>query len=227
MTATPVLSPLFRKNRFLQNLFDSLPALIIITDAEIRVQFFNKSASRALIQSPRDFHPAVGLGNVVHCVHSKETIHGCGYSPSCKQCVIRKFAAKAIRYNKVFTQKAPMRLFQKEKIIEKHLIITAAPFHYQSKNFVLLILEDISELFHLRTMLPICANCKKIRDDQNYWESVESYFNEHLEVDFSHSICPDCVRKLYPELLKKHPGFCRIMKNSAKKELTLKRRSLK
>ena len=52
-------------------------------------------------------------------------------------------------------------------------------------------------------MLPICANCKKIRDDHGYWNQIESYIREHSEADFSHSICPDCSAKLYPEL---HPN---------------------
>ncbi len=52
----------------------------------------------------------------------------------------------------------------------------------------------------LSGLLPICASCKKIRDDQGYWHEVEEYIHTHADVDFSHSICPSCARKLYPEL---------------------------
>lgn len=55
----------------------------------------------------------------------------------------------------------------------------------------------------LSGLLPICANCKKIRDDRGYWHQVEIYIHEHSEADFSHSLCPDCTRKLYPELYDK------------------------
>ena len=54
----------------------------------------------------------------------------------------------------------------------------------------------------LRGLLPICANCKKIRDDKGYWTQMESYISDHSEAEFSHSICPDCARKLYPEFHK-------------------------
>ncbi|MDZ7698130.1 MAG: response regulator transcription factor [Deltaproteobacteria bacterium] len=57
-------------------------------------------------------------------------------------------------------------------------------------------------LDHIRTLqgiLPICASCKKIRDDNGYWEQVESYITKHSEVRFSHSVCPACAKKLYPE----------------------------
>ena len=54
----------------------------------------------------------------------------------------------------------------------------------------------------LQGMLPICSACKKIRDDKGYWNQIESYISEHSEVVFSHSICPDCARKLYPHIVK-------------------------
>jgi PAS domain S-box-containing protein len=50
----------------------------------------------------------------------------------------------------------------------------------------------------LRGFLPICASCKKIRDDKGYWNQLEIYLREHADVEFSHGICPDCARKLYP-----------------------------
>ena len=51
----------------------------------------------------------------------------------------------------------------------------------------------------LSGLLPICASCKKIRDDQGYWQQVEVYIRDHSEVEFSHGICPDCAQKLYPQ----------------------------
>jgi hypothetical protein len=60
--------------------------------------------------------------------------------------------------------------------------------------------DYISEIKTLRAILPICSNCKKIRDDEGYWQEVESYISNHSETKFSHSICADCAKKLYPEL---------------------------
>jgi hypothetical protein len=50
----------------------------------------------------------------------------------------------------------------------------------------------------LRGILPICASCKKIRDDKGYWNQLESYIRDHSEAEFSHSLCPECIEKLYP-----------------------------
>ncbi len=52
----------------------------------------------------------------------------------------------------------------------------------------------------LSGFLPICASCKRIRDDRGYWQQIESYIRDHSEAEFSHGICPDCARKLYPEI---------------------------
>jgi DNA-binding response OmpR family regulator len=52
----------------------------------------------------------------------------------------------------------------------------------------------------LSGLLPICAGCKKIRDDKGYWSQVESYVQKHSEAKFSHGMCPDCLKKWYPEL---------------------------
>jgi hypothetical protein len=52
----------------------------------------------------------------------------------------------------------------------------------------------------LSGLLPICASCKKIRDDKGYWSQVESYIQKHSDATFTHGICPDCVKKLYPDL---------------------------
>ena len=52
--------------------------------------------------------------------------------------------------------------------------------------------EALSQVKQLQGILPICSHCKKIRDDRNYWQRVESYISEHSAAQFSHSICPDC-----------------------------------
>lgn len=57
----------------------------------------------------------------------------------------------------------------------------------------------LAEVKTLSGLLPICASCKKIRDDQGYWHQIEVYIRDHSEADFSHGICPDCARKLYPD----------------------------
>ena len=60
--------------------------------------------------------------------------------------------------------------------------------------------EALSKIKTLNGLLPICANCKKIRDDRGYWNQVEYYIKDHSDADFTHSICPGCVKELYPKI---------------------------
>jgi len=60
--------------------------------------------------------------------------------------------------------------------------------------------QALSEIKTLRGFLPICANCKKIRDDEGYWQQIEQYIQDRSDAQFSHSVCPECAAKLYPNL---------------------------
>jgi len=69
------------------------------------------------------------------------------------------------------------------------------------------ILRYTTQVRQLEEMLPICSYCKKIRDDQNYWQQIEGYISERTGSDFSHSVCPDCYQRvLVPELEKLKSG---------------------
>lgn len=59
--------------------------------------------------------------------------------------------------------------------------------------------QTLAEVKALRGILPICAQCKKIRDDAGYWQQVEDYVHAHSEARFSHGVCPECMKALYPD----------------------------
>lgn len=71
------------------------------------------------------------------------------------------------------------------------------------RNVILLnrtLKKALAEVKNLSGLIPICASCKRIRDDQGYWEQIEIYIREHSDAEFTHGICPECMKKLYPEL---------------------------
>jgi len=63
--------------------------------------------------------------------------------------------------------------------------------------------DAVADIKRLRGLLPICASCKKIRDDKGYWNQMETYIHANSQAEFSHSICPDCMAKLYPDYVVK------------------------
>lgn len=70
----------------------------------------------------------------------------------------------------------------------------------EREQLVMDLRNALSRVKRLSGFLPICASCKKIRDDKGYWNQIEAYISEHSEAEFSHSICPECTRRLYPDL---------------------------
>lgn len=62
--------------------------------------------------------------------------------------------------------------------------------------------RQLEEINTLRGLIPICAACKNVRDDSGYWQSIEGYLSSRSEAEFSHAVCPECARKLYPDYVK-------------------------
>jgi len=186
------------KNGFLRSLFNALPAALFVVDEDVRIRFWNDAAAVLLGPNPEQAYKKRG-GEALHCIHATDVSGGCGRAEYCKDCVVRQSVNEAFRGNKILRKKTRMELQRSDDLItEVYVLVTAAPFVYEGKTFALLSLEDISELIQLRSILPICAGCKKIRSDGDYWDTVEKYFTTHLDVEFSHSLCPACRDSLYP-----------------------------
>lgn len=84
--------------------------------------------------------------------------------------------------------------------IEKKIIYKRKLMQKERENLIADLQDAIAKINTLKGLLPICANCKKIRDDKDRWEQIEFYIREHSEAEFTHSICPECAKKLYPDL---------------------------
>jgi CheY-like chemotaxis protein len=70
----------------------------------------------------------------------------------------------------------------------------------ERKQLTLRLQKALDEIKTLSGLIPICASCKKMRDDTGYWQAVEQYIGQRSNAQFTHGICPDCIKKLYPDL---------------------------
>lgn len=88
-----------------------------------------------------------------------------------------------------------------EREVERTLAIAVARFGdlMEARRRTAELQQTLSALKVLRGLLPICSGCKKIRDDQGDWRSLERYLMAHSEATFTHSLCPDCCRKYFPD----------------------------
>jgi len=179
---------------FVASVLEVIPSPIFVVDEDVRILGYNQAASQMLVQDP-DLVIRRRAGEILHCLHSTESPGGCGRSEFCPDCPVRNSVQESLAGRQVVRRKARMELVREGRTMEIYLLVTTAPFHHQGNSKVLLILEDISELMELKGILPICSYCKKIRTDDEYWQSVEKYFSRHLDLEFSHGICPECAKR--------------------------------
>ncbi|MFO8090519.1 MAG: GAF domain-containing protein [Desulfatiglandaceae bacterium] len=77
------------------------------------------------------------------------------------------------------------------KIVESHFLLATQATELKNK---------INEIQLLKGIIPICSYCKNLRNDEGYWVKIEEFLRTHPDTDFSHSLCPECAKKYYPEL---------------------------
>ena len=99
-------------------------------------------------------------------------------------------------------QRSPLLDHQEKVIAEIYVLrdITARKRLEEERAELLQELQEaLTQVKTLSGLLPICANCKRIRDDQGYWHNLEAYLAHHSDTEFTHGICPECMKKLYPD----------------------------
>jgi PAS domain S-box-containing protein len=101
----------------------------------------------------------------------------------------------------------------KRKVIQCHIrdITQRKWLEDDRQNLTNKLQDALAHIKELKGMLPMCANCKKIRNDKGYWQAVEGYISEHTDATFTHGMCPDCMEVFYPEYahgnLEKNTGM--------------------
>ncbi|MBD3296154.1 MAG: PAS domain-containing protein, partial [Candidatus Omnitrophica bacterium] len=146
-------------------LLDVMPIPVFITDGDVRLRFFNRAAGRLLGPEYRETDDrSARLGEALACGNSIEK--GCGMSGFCGDCVIRNSTYEAIGDTAVRRRKTRMKCVNSEGDLRiADFLVTTGPIEFKGEKLALVVLEDISDLIQLERLLPICAKCKKIRND--------------------------------------------------------------
>ena len=93
-------------------------------------------------------------------------------------------------------QEMDYRKFREQELKERNEALRQREEELTKSNQALH--QALQQVKALRGMIPICSSCKRIRNDQNYWQRLEDYLQEHSEAEFSHSLCIECAKRLYP-----------------------------
>lgn len=190
------------KTEMLRTVFDAIPSLVFVVDDDVRIQEYNAAAA-GLLSGTRETILKHRGGEVLNCLHSNDVPEGCGHAPICNYCIIRKSVIEASQGRSVVRRRAKIEIIRGEDKLEIYALVTASPFLFKESSFVLLVIEDISEIAELQRIITICSICKEIQDEKKTWSRIETYFKEHWDVDFSHGLCPKCFKNEMEKIRKK------------------------
>jgi len=176
-------------------LFNYNPVLTVVVDTEGRVLKSNRAKLRSGDRLPdigdvmyRDYaagHEVDMYGAMMECIRSgvAKTFPDLRYKKKRLSVTVSPFPRGAIIVSQDITER-----------------VKAEEDRIQLIDGLQRALEEVETL---RGFLPICAHCKRIRDDSGLWHAVEEYISKRTRVDFSHTMCPECTRTFYPELWAK------------------------
>jgi len=180
---------------------DAIPLVVLVVDADGQIHDAN-AAALSLLGSSKDRVLRRRGGDVLHCIHSFDSPEGCGRGRACRDCVVRNSVRACFAGGTVTRRRAKLEMLAGGETKPLELLVTANRLDGE-EGLVVLVLEDISELTTLREIIPICSHCRRVRDDQEYWQSVEAYFKAQVGLDFSHGLCPECTERHYPQYAPK------------------------
>jgi PAS domain-containing protein len=188
----------------LREILDAIPSFVFVVDEDLRILEYNTAAEK-LLGLGRQQILLRHSGELLNCLHALDAPGGCGHSEACKICIVREAVKEAFGGTSSVRRRVKMELLDGEKANDFYALITTTPFTYGGRKAALLVVEDFNEMAELQRIVPICMNCRKVRDDNQYWTRVEEYFKRHWDLRFSHGLCPDCAKLQMEQLLRQEP----------------------
>jgi len=136
---------LFQNQEFLHALLESIPSMLFVVDSDVRIFQLNSAASGFLGKETNSMLMKRG-GEALECVHAGEKLDNCGSAEACKECVIRNSVKKALQGKQVLREKTEMSLVAGTGVKAVHFQITTSQLTFEGNTYVLLVIEDITEL---------------------------------------------------------------------------------
>ncbi|MCD4692088.1 MAG: PAS domain S-box protein [Calditrichales bacterium] len=193
---------------YLENLLNYANAPIIVWDAEFRITRFNraferltkKSADKVLGKRLNILFPDDRREEAM--AHIQRTMTGERWEAVEINILRADGAVRTVLWNSATLYAADSKTVV-ATIAQGQDITERIQVEEERAKLIVELQNALAKVKTLRGLIPICASCKKVRDDEGYWHQVETYVHEHSEAEFTHGLCPECAKKLYPEFYKK------------------------
>ena len=185
---------------FIRDILNKSPNLIFIVNKDLKVFLVNTAAAETLGVG-KDFVYLKTNREKLHCIHSFAGQSGCGDFSYCSDCIVRYAVRTALESGSVVKRKSNFRLMKNGNGRDISLSVIAEPFKYNDEELVILTLEELTEEGDPKYRFPICACCKKVRNDKYVWEDIISLSILTESSYMTQTLCPECVEKYYPDLV--------------------------
>lgn len=187
------ISPLAEAS-YLRQVVDALPAPLFVVDSDLRI--LDQNAAAVEFCGKRDVAEHTRLcGDILRCAHAAQSGKMCGTTPFCPECVLRASVNSACNNQPVVRRWARLQRLHESVLHEVCLLVSATRFPAGDRQYVLLVLEDVTELAELRALLPVCSGCGQVRTGDDYWQNVHSYLRKHTALRLTHGLCPACAER--------------------------------
>jgi PAS domain S-box-containing protein len=186
----------------LKTVLDTIQAGIVVIDPETHIIVGVNAAAGKMVGAPREHI----LRSVCHkyicpAEESRCPVTDLGQNLETAEGVLLTASGKRVPILKTV---GSVMLAGREHLLESFLDIAERKKAEEERERLIGELQEaLARVKTLSGLLPICASCKKIRNDQGYWQQIEAYIRDHSEAEFSHSVCPECAKRLYPEVFDK------------------------
>ncbi len=185
-----------------RELLDAFPMAVVAVSGDRRLLAGNRALAELFGDPTEVIARQGGAGDLARCVNAITRSEGCGHTPACAQCMLRLSAEQAVRGARIVNREVHLKRQSAGGFADQVFLISGAPYHPAgSPVCALLFIQEITALHRLRGLVPICASCKKIRGSDEDWQRLERFIEEHSYASFTHSVCPECAVKLYPEAM--------------------------
>ena len=186
-------------SQFNRAIIDAIPFPLFVVDDDVKIVAFNHAGSSMLGDEPAlAFNTKGGRGPSLHPLDGGDwRMRSIGGMQDLRRSRLGGSVLPGQGRGPPSTKDAAGRSPRGARYLPPH---NDQPFPSIDRTLAVLMFQDIGELVSTQGMVPICMHCRKVRDTSDGWAPMEQYLKDHLDLDLSHGVCLDCLKKYYPEV---------------------------
>jgi len=183
---------------------DLLPGAVVETDADLNIKYVNKYGLKLFGYSEDDIKNGINGTELIHHDYRKKAQSRVAQHFVKKDLLATEYKFLKKNNESIYVLLNATPIFRKKEVVGFRSVIIdiskRKEIEKDREKLISKLKNALGEIKELRGFFPICCCCKKIRDDEGFWQRIDKYIQDRTDAQFSHGLCPDCAKELYPEL---------------------------